>query len=271
MVAAFDGWNDADQCATDVIRQLVSRYPSVEVGHINRDGYYDYQVSRPIQCSIQGFRRILWPQTTFYDITISDTLQILAQLGPEPNYGWMEYCKESLRIAEEFEVGQIYTMGSMFADCPHTRPLPLELSIEGNGSDQTVEYSGPIGIPHVLDAAADEDGFATTSLWISVPKYLGTDPCPQGTLQLMQTLSKLIGTELELGDLPRKAEQWRARASVLMHNNPDLEHFVAELEHEYDMAEKARSIANSDSPAVQQLVSEAEAFLREMPDDDTEK
>nr|WP_148401535.1 PAC2 family protein [Bifidobacterium gallicum] len=267
MVAAFDGWNDADQCATDVIRQLVSHYPSVEVGHINRDGYYDYQVSRPIQCSIQGFRRILWPQTTFYDISISDTLHILAQLGPEPNYGWLEYCRESLRLAEEFEVTHIYTLGAMFADCPHTRPLPLEITVEGNGADQSVEYSGPIGIPHVLDAAADEEGFDTTSIWVSVPKYLGNDLCPQGTLQLMETLNQQIDFKLDLGDLPRKAEQWRARASLLTQNNPELEHFVSELEHEYDMNERAKAIAASGSPAVQQLVSEAESFLRDYPHD----
>ena len=59
MVAAFDGWNDAGQSATNVVRHLVSRSPMLEVGHINRDGYYDYQTARPMQCVIQGTRRVL--------------------------------------------------------------------------------------------------------------------------------------------------------------------------------------------------------------------
>lgn len=71
MLAAFEGWNDAGQSATDVIRHLVATYESTEVRHIRCDGFYDYQVARPITCSIQGRRRILWPQTTFYDIAVS--------------------------------------------------------------------------------------------------------------------------------------------------------------------------------------------------------
>ncbi|NEG69099.1 PAC2 family protein [Bifidobacterium choloepi] len=265
LLAAFDGWNDACQCATDVIHHLVQRFPSTEVGHINRDGFYDYQVARPIQCSIQGYRRILWPQTTFYDIAVSDRLHILAELGPEPNYGWMEYCRESLRIAQEYEVSHVYTIGSMFADVPHTRPLPVETTIEGVRDDVDCEYNGPIGIPHVLDAAAIEDGYPTTTMWVSVPKYLGNDPCPQGTLQLLDELSGLLGVDLDADELKRPAEQWGSRASVTTRNNPDLAGFVEQLEREHDMRVKARALASSGSPAVEQLVSEAEAFLRDLP------
>ena len=68
MISAFEGWNDACQAATNVIRHLVSRYDSQEVHHIDNEGFYDYQVARPMICSVQGRKRIIWPQTTFYDI-----------------------------------------------------------------------------------------------------------------------------------------------------------------------------------------------------------
>lgn len=54
MLAAFEGWNDACQAATNVIRHLVSRYDSQEIRHINDEGFYDYQVARPMICSVQG-------------------------------------------------------------------------------------------------------------------------------------------------------------------------------------------------------------------------
>ncbi len=50
MVAAFDGWNDACQSATNVIRHLVSKYRSLEVGHISRDGYYECPASGKYAC-----------------------------------------------------------------------------------------------------------------------------------------------------------------------------------------------------------------------------
>ena len=45
MISAFEGWNDACQAATNVIRHLVSRYDSQEVHHIDNEGFYDYQVA----------------------------------------------------------------------------------------------------------------------------------------------------------------------------------------------------------------------------------
>ena len=88
MISAFEGWNDACQAATNVIRHLVSRYDSQEVHHIDNEGFYDYQVARPMICSVQGRKRIIWPQTTFYDIAVSPSLHFLAQIAPEPNYRW---------------------------------------------------------------------------------------------------------------------------------------------------------------------------------------
>ena len=201
MLAAFEGWNDAGQSATDVIRHLVATYESTEVRHIRCDGFYDYQVARPITCSIQGRRRILWPQTTFYDIAVSPALHILAQIAPEPNYRWREYCHQSLHIAEEFEVDRIITMGAMFADCPHTRPLPVDVSDNGCQCRMDREYNGPVGIPTILDAMACEEGYDTTTMWVSIPQYLGCDECPQATLRLLDHLSMALGVSLHTGDL----------------------------------------------------------------------
>lgn len=152
MISAFEGWNDACQAATNVIRHLVSRYDSQEVHHIDNEGFYDYQVARPMICSVQGRKRIIWPQTTFYDIAVSPSLHFLAQIAPEPNYRWEEYCRQTLRIAEDYDVSGIVTLGSMFDDCPHTRPLPLDISKNDCESEPDKEYNGPVGIPNILDA-----------------------------------------------------------------------------------------------------------------------
>ena len=264
MVAAFDGWNDACQSATDVIRHLVSRYRSLEIGHINKDGYYDYQSARPMQCTIQGSRCILWPQTVFYDIAVSDSLHILAQLGPEPNYQWLEYCRGSLRFAEQYDVECIVTLGSMLAECPHTRPLPIDISNNGKPLDPDYEYNGPIGITHALDMMAIEQGFNTTSLWVSIPRYLGSaDPCPQATLTLLRELGEILGLDLPAGTIENKAKQWRSRCDVTVRNNVDFEHFVSQLERDYDLHQHAKELSSAGTPMAAQLVQEAEAFLRD--------
>ncbi|RSX53763.1 PAC2 family protein [Bifidobacterium goeldii] len=262
MIAAFEGWNDACQAATNVVRHLVSHYESREVRHIRCDGYYDYQVARPMLCNVTGRRRILWPQTTFYEIDVAADKHIYAQIAPEPNYRWLDYCRQSMHIAEELDVTSMVTLGSMFADCPHTRPLPLDVSNGDCQCDMDREYSGPVGIPTVLNTMAEEEGFNVTSMWVSIPQYLGSDECAQGTMRILGRLSRIIGVDLDCGDLNDRAEQWKAQADMLMRCNDDLADYVHHLEHDYDMKAKARQVADFGAPAAEQLVREAEAFLR---------
>lgn len=260
MISAFAGWNDACQAATNLIRHLISTYKSHEVGKICCAGFYDYQTSRPMLCAANGRRSIVWPETTFYRITVDDDHDLLVEMGPEPNYRWLEFCHRSLRIAEECDVDSIVAIGSMFADCPHTRPLPVDVTTDGyeTMTDGADAYTGPIGIPTVLDQVARDHDFDTTSMWVSIPQYLNGEECAQATLTLLRRLSKLIGVDLGEGDLPRRAAQWKAQATLLTRCNDDLADYVHHLELEADAKAEESST---------DIAQEAEAFLRDIDGD----
>ncbi|NEG55494.1 PAC2 family protein [Bifidobacterium platyrrhinorum] len=273
LLAAFEGWNDACQAATNVVRHLVSRYESREIRHISCDGYYDYQVSRPMLCRVTGRPRIIWPQTTFYEITLPTGRRLYAQIAPEPNYRWREYCRQSLHIADELDVDRIVTLGSMFADCPHTRPLPVDVShdldeagrsCDCGANDDEGGYSGPVGIPTVLDDMAREQSFATTSLWASIPQYSGNDDCPQATLNLLRRLGRELGLGFDEGDLEARANEWNAKVTMLLRCSDQLADYVHHLEREWDRAQEARRAASENPRQAEQLVRETEDFLRNL-------
>lgn len=267
MVSAFAGWNDACQAATNVIRHLIDVYDAREVGKICCAGFYDYQTSRPMLCSTNGRRHIVWPETTLYEITIDPTHRIVVEMGPEPNYRWLEFCHRSLHIAEECDVDTVITLGSMFADCPHTRPLPLEATEGGYETASTGEeddYTGPIGIPTVLDQVAHDHGFDATSLWVSIPQYLGSDDCAQATLRLLHELGTRLGVELDEGDLPHRAAQWTAQANLLVRCNDDLADYVRHLEIEVDTRRQAEEAERMSHVTANDIAQEAEAFLRDI-------
>lgn len=264
MVSAYEGWNDASQAASEVIHYLISHYESRLVREINSDGYYDYQSARPMLCHITGHARIVWPHTSFYEIQVSPELCILAQIAPEPNYHWKDYCKETLQIAREFGVSHFVTLGSMYASCPHTRPLPVDISSATCTCELDREYNGPIGITTVLDHMACKAGMATTSIWVSIPKYMNSDTCAQGTLQLVHGLSTTLGVQLDTKDLQNKADAWKTKATTLAACDDSLSSYIAHLEHEYDLAQRARTVASLGAPQAEQLVREAEAFLKRM-------
>ncbi|KAA8817407.1 PAC2 family protein [Bifidobacterium callitrichos] len=264
LIAAFEGWNDACQAATNTVRHLVDRYDAREIRHISCDGYYDYQVSRPMLCRALGSPRIIWPQTTFYEITISPTRRIFAQIAPEPNYRWREYCRQSLHIADELDVDHIVTLGSMFANCPHTRPVPVDVSHDLEVENPSEGYTGPVGIPTVLDDMAREQSFDTTSLWASIPQYTGNDDCPKATLALLDRLGDELGLTFDTGDLEAETRVWEAKASMLLHCSDQLAEYVHHLERDWDAAEEARRTAAANPAQAEQLVKEAEDFLKNL-------
>ncbi|OZG50908.1 PAC2 family protein [Bombiscardovia coagulans] len=269
MIAAFEGWNDACSASTNVIHHLLNTYPSQEVGSLDSDGFYDYQVSRPMLCHVQGRRNIYWPETKFYEVSIQPECKLLVEVGPEPNYHWIDYCRQSIRFAEDLEINTLITLGSMFADCPHTRDLPID-DLAGDQIDADTEgHSGPVGIPTVLDAVAVQSGFKTESLWVSVPQYMSSDECAQGTLQLLRRVSRLLGIRLSEGDLPDKAQHWQAQASVLVRCNDNLAEYVHRLEVESDAKAASNFRYTIDEPLGDELAQEAEEFLKSVGGQDT--
>ena len=142
--------------------------------------------------------------------------------------------------------------------------MPIDISNNGKPLDPDYEYNGPIGITHALDMMAIEQGFNTTSLWVSIPRYLGSaDPCPQATLTLLRELGEILGLDLPAGTIENKAKQWRSRCDVTVRNNVDFEHFVSQLERDYDLHQHAKELSSAGTPMAEQLVQEAEAFLRD--------
>lgn len=264
MIAAFSGWNDACQSATNAIHQLIDAYDAREIRRISCDGYYDYQVSRPTLCRVSGHARIVWPQTTFYEVVLPSGMHCYVQLAPEPNYRWREYCQQSLSIASELGVDRIITLGSMFADCAHTRPLPVGIcdDMDCNSECDGGEYDGPVGIPTVLEAMAREESFAGTSIWVSVPQYMGNDDCPMGALALLNALGSKLGVAFDAGKLAKETREWQAKASMLVRCSNQLGDYVHHLEEDWDKAEQAKEACENDPHKVDQLVHEAEEFLK---------
>lgn len=76
------------------------------------------------------------------------------------------------------------------------------------------------------------------------PRYLGSaDPCPQATLTLLRELGEILGLDLPVGAIENKAKQWRSRCDVTVRNNADLEHFVSQLERDYDLHQHAKELS----------------------------
>ena len=66
MVLAFEGWNDAGEAATTVLRFVSDAIRSVPLAEIDSEEFYDFTVRRPnVVLDHTRTRRVVWPENHF--------------------------------------------------------------------------------------------------------------------------------------------------------------------------------------------------------------
>jgi proteasome assembly chaperone (PAC2) family protein len=242
LIAAFEGWNDAANAATDALRFLLRALDAAEVRELDAESYFDFQAARPQVEIVNGVvREIRWPATKLYRAR-AGTRDVVLVLGVEPNLHWPAFCREILEAARGAGATVAVTLGALLGDTPHTRPI----AITGTASDprsaarlhlQRSRYEGPTGIVGVLSDVARHEGFTSVSLWAPVPHYVASPPNPKATLALLERLSALLDIPLDLRALSLAARTWEQQVDAVADDDEELSRYVRSLESRHDAGE----------------------------------
>ena len=244
LVAAFVGWNDAGDAASNAIEHLEEAWDAQTIGLVDPQDYYDFQVNRPIiTLDEDGSRSLQWPTTRISIARIPlATRDVVLVHGIEPSMRWQSFCDELLLAADQLGVSMVVTLGSLLADTPHTRPVP----VTGSTHDPELvtrlgfepsRYEGPTGIVGVLNHACGEAGIPAVSLWAAVPHYVAAPPCPKATLALLNHLEDILDVPIPLGELPEESRAWQAGVDELAQEDEEVAEYVRQLEEQRDTAE----------------------------------
>ena len=273
MVIAFGGWSDAGEAATGVITHLltvlgssdsegVDNDASTLIGEVDSEDFYDFQVNRPlIFVDSSMIRSLTWPGVQIFGLQNpnSDRDFILVR-GVEPSMKWRRFASEILDLAEDLEVELVITLGSMLADTPHTRAIP----VSGTGAHPDIatrlgvevsRYEGPTGILAVIQDGCVRRGIDAIALWAAVPHYANATPSPKATLALVNGLEDFLDISLPQGDLPESAIAWESAVNEMVKEDSDIEEYIKTLEESKD----ANEISDDSG---EELAREVERFLR---------
>ena len=245
IIAAFAGWNDAAQSATDALETLLDVWDVQEVQELSADEYYDYTFNRPeISTTMDGQRMIEWPSTTVF-LAKTDLLpnsEIFLVLGVEPNLKWKTFCDEVLKSVSPSDSTVLITLGALLADVAHTRPIP----VNGTTSSATLQeltgfeqsrYEGPTGILGILQSEAEIHGIPSLALWAAVPHYVAAPPCPKATLGLLRALEDVLDISLPLDELVEDSIAWQTGVEEMANEDEEVADYVRSLEETQDTAE----------------------------------
>ncbi|MGB7448279.1 MAG: PAC2 family protein [Ornithinimicrobium sp.] len=266
VVAAFEGWNDAGECATGVIEHLASIWEGQLVAKMDPEEYYDFQVNRPKVSVVNGERTLEWPTSKV--ILVQDTplgCDLLLVLGIEPSIRWRSYSAEILAFAVQHGARTLITLGGLLADVPHTRPIPVGVTSEDAelrslGEDiERSSYEGPSGIVGVLHDQARQADLPSMSFWAAVPHYAGGAPSPKASLALLGRLEEVLGCVIDDGELIEQARAWERGVDELASTDEEVAEYVQSLEQAQDTADLPEASGDA-------IAKEFERYLRRRDD-----
>jgi PAC2 family len=273
MIAAFEGWNDAADAASNAVRHLAEVLDADLFGAMDAEDYYDFQVNRPtLAINEDGEREMVWPTTRFSVARVPvagpagaaksggadgesgapdgpDQPEVEPRVrdvvlvhGIEPNMRWQSFSEELFDLARDLGVSTVVVLGALLADVPHTRPVP----VSGSSGDPDLcaahglelpTYQGPTGINGVLQELARQEEIPLVSFWAAVPHYVAQAPCPKATLALIRRLEDLLDLAIPAGDLPQEAQEWESGVDELAGEDSEVAEYVRSLEEAKDTAD----------------------------------
>ncbi|MEV5749303.1 PAC2 family protein [Actinoallomurus sp. NPDC052308] len=266
VIAAFEGWNDAGEAASGVVRHLEDIWDATPLAALDPDDYYDFQVTRPTVEMVDGeTRRISWPTTRLSVAKMpgSDRDVVLVH-GIEPNMRWRAFCRDLVGIMLELNARTVVLLGALLADAPHTRPVPItaassDAALTTRLQLEPARYEGPTGILGVLQDACAKADLETVSLWAAVPHYVAQPPSPKATLALLRWVEDVLDLSVSLGELPEQARAWEHGVNELAEQDSEVAEYVRALEEQKDATELPEASGDA-------IAREFERYLRRRGD-----
>jgi predicted ATP-grasp superfamily ATP-dependent carboligase len=206
-------------------------------------------------------RSLTWPGVQVFGLRNPDgERDFVLVRGVEPSMRWRSFASELLDLADDLEVELVITLGSMLADTPHTRAIP----VSGTGAHPDIaarlgvevsRYEGPTGILAVIQDGCVRRGIDAIALWAAVPHYANATPSPKATLALVNGLEDFLEISLPQGTLPDLAITWENAVTEMVKEDSDIEEYIKTLEESKD----ANEISDESG---EELAREVERFLR---------
>lgn len=251
-IAAFTGWNDAGDAASNSVRHLVEAWHAQPLAEIDPEEFTDFATVRPhVRLTPEQKRTIVWPTVGLWSASTPGGDVILA-LGPEPALRWRLFTEQLVGIAQQLDVSMVLTLGALLADVPHSRPVHLigtatESDIIERFDLQRSRYEGPTGIVGILHDACTKADLPSASLWAAVPAYASQVPSPKASLALIERACEMLGSPAPTAHLRSEADDYDTRVSSFVADDGDLTRYVNRLESMADNGQLDDEYLDSDA------------------------
>ena len=242
VIASLTPWIDAGSVGSLSIERLERFMDSGELGKIATPGtYFDFTRYRPIVYYEDGERHMKIPNADLRFARGDFDHDFIFFHMLEPHSFAEEYIDAIVEVLTSLNIKRFCRIGAMYDAVPHTRPLlvmgtrngqPME-DVEGVTGNRRRPYQGPTSIMNLVADRLGEQGVETMMLMARLPHYVELEADFAGRTKMLQVLGTLYNFPAEYAQSRRDTQQYE-RFSSEMKKNPQVKSLVERLETDYD-------------------------------------
>ena len=267
VIALLRPWIDAGNVGTLTLRRLERHFSAQEIGKLAAPGaFFDFTRYRPTTRIVNGQRNLRIPNTNLRYAKREEGPDLLFLHVLEPHTMAEEYVNSVVELLKTFGVKRYGRIGGMYDAVPHTRPLLVTGTLNGEpmrdvpwvNPSRGGAYQGPTSIMNMVSDSLTKLGIESLSLMVHLPQYLELEEDFAGSARLLEILCALYGLPNRLADHERGKRQY-AQVSAEVEQHSGVKALIGQLEAYYDSRAdtKAQESASDLAPDVQR-------FLRDM-------
>jgi hypothetical protein len=242
VIASLTPWIDAGSVGSLSIERIERFMDAEELGKLATPGtYFDFTRYRPIVYYEDGERRMKIPNADmrFARGDFDHDFIFLHML--EPHSFSEEYIEALIEVLTHLNIKRFCRIGAMYDAVPHTRPLlvmgtlngePME-GVEGVTGNRRRPYQGPTSIMNMVGDRLVAQGVESMMLMARLPHYVELEADFAGRTKMLQVLRTLYNFPPEYAQSRRDTQQYE-RVSSEMQRNPQVKSLVERLESDYD-------------------------------------
>ena len=267
VIALLRPWIDVGSVGTIALTKLERYFGAKELGRIARPGnFYDFTRYRPIMRTDKGKRVLNIPNTVINYAIREEPPDLLFFHLLEPQSFGEDYTDAILDVVDKLGVKQYVRIGGMYDAVPHTRPLLVTGSTEGEAAQQygsvlqlrPSSYQGPTSIVNLVAEGVSSRSIEAVSVMVHLPQYVQLEEDYSGAARLLDVLCSVYDLSKDLADPDRGRRQYREVNNEVVRNK-GLKALIERLEVHYDSRSSTKEADESTK-----LSPEVEKFLNEM-------
>ena len=199
-IASLTPWIDAGGVGTLAMAHLEQQLGAQDLGSLVTPGsYFGFTRYRPMMHFEEGQRQTTTPNVDVRYAKGQREFDFIFLHLLEPHARAEEYLDSVVALLQHFQVERYCRIGSTYGAVPHTRPLPVMATnngqqvtgLPGVNAMPSGRYQGPVSIVNLVGERASALDVENMTLVVRLPQYVQLEEDHSGAARLLNVLCSL--------------------------------------------------------------------------------